>query len=172
MSWQEIKCSSDVCGVVQIIKKAIRTGKWDRCSPSVKSLRDELSECEGVILRGNRIFIPPELQRRVLELVHEGHQGIVKCKQLLRGKVWWVGMDRDVEAMCKTCEPYQLVSAYNAPAPLVTTEMPRAPWKFCSTDLLGPLPDGRHVIVIIDYFSRYFEVALIRSTRTENVIEF
>ncbi|XP_032233880.1 uncharacterized protein K02A2.6-like [Nematostella vectensis] len=50
--------------------------------------------------------------------------------------------------------------------------MPTSPWKFCSTDLLGPLPDGRYVIVIIDYFSRYFEAALLRSTKTGAVIDF
>ena len=50
--------------------------------------------------------------------------------------------------------------------------MPTSPWKFCSTDLLGPLPDGRSVIVIIDYFSRYFEAAMIKPTKTGVIIEF
>jgi len=160
MSWEEIKASSDACEVIQIVKEAIRTGKWDKCSSSIKAVKGELSECDGVILRGKRIFIPPSLQARVLNLAHEGHQGIVKCKQRLRSKVWWVGIDKDVEAMCKCCELCQLVSGYDSPAPIVTTEMPTGPWQFCSTDLLGPLPDGRHVIVIIDYYSRYFEAAL------------
>ena len=172
MTWQEIKSCSDNCSIVQEMKEALRTGRWEKCSASIKSVRSELSECDGVILRGKRIFIPPNLQDQILKLAHEGHQGIVKCKQRLRSKVWWVGMDKDIESLCKTCELCQLVSAYNPPAPIVTTEMPKRPWQYCSTDLLGPLPDGRHVIVVIDYFSRFFEAALLRSTKAENVIEF
>ncbi|XP_048584822.1 uncharacterized protein K02A2.6-like [Nematostella vectensis] len=172
MSWEEIKTSSDNCDSVENMKEALKTGKWDKCAASVKSVRGELSECDGVILRGNRIFIPSDLRDRVLKLAHEGHQGIVKCKQRLRSKVWWLGMDKDVEFMCKSCELCQLVSSYDPPVPIVTTEMPKGPWQFCSTDLLGPLPDGRYVIVIIDYFSRYFEAAMLRSTKAENIIEF
>ena len=95
-----------------------------------------------------------------------------KCKQRLRSKVWWVGMDKDVEKVCKSCESCQLVSSYDLPVPIVTTEMPTSPWKFCSIDLLGPLPDGRSVIAVVEYFSRYFEAALTKSTKTGAMIEF
>ena len=44
--------------------------------------------------------------------------------------------------------------------------------KFCSCDLLGPLPDGRSVIVVIDYYSRFFEAGLLKSTKTDKVVEF
>ena len=40
-------------------------------------------------LRGSRPVIPGELRPRVLELAHEGHQGILKTKCRLRSKVWW-----------------------------------------------------------------------------------
>ena len=38
-------------------------------------------------MRGMRIVIPVSLRKRVLELAHEGHQGIVKTKDRLRSKV-------------------------------------------------------------------------------------
>ena len=84
LSWEEIKSSSDSCEVVQKVIEALRTGQWDKCSTSIKAVRAELSEGNGVVLRGKRIFIPPSLQTRVLMLAHEGHQGIVKCKQRLK----------------------------------------------------------------------------------------
>ena len=86
MLWSEIQVASDFCPVIQTIKGAITTGKWDKCSVSVKAVKDELSVCDGVILRGSRILIPSSLRGKVLELAHEGHQGIVKCKQRLRSK--------------------------------------------------------------------------------------
>ena len=61
MSWDEIQVASDFCPEVQTIKEAITTGKWDTCSVSVKAVKDELSVCDGVILRGSRILIPSSL---------------------------------------------------------------------------------------------------------------
>ena len=40
----------------------------------------------------------------VLELAHEGgHPGIMAIKQRLRSKVWWPGIDKAAEKICKTC---------------------------------------------------------------------
>ena len=44
------------------------------------------------------------LQRSVLKLAHETHLGIVKTKQILRPKFYWVGMDKDIEQqLVKNC---------------------------------------------------------------------
>lgn len=43
------------------------------------------------------------LQQRVMQLAHEGHQGIAKTKSLLREKVWFPNIDRRVEAMITNC---------------------------------------------------------------------
>ncbi|CAB3997487.1 hypothetical protein BOX15_Mlig023251g7, partial, partial [Paramuricea clavata] len=45
-----------------------------------------ISFSDGVLLRNNRIVIPRSLQQRVLELAHQGHQGIAKTKARLRTK--------------------------------------------------------------------------------------
>ena len=117
-------------------------------------------------------MIPRSLRGKVIQLAHEGHQGIVKCKQRLRSKVWWPKMDQDVETMCKTCESCQLVAGPDPPVPITNTKMPDGPWQFCSCDLLGPLPNGQSIIVVIDYHSRFFEAGLLRSTKTDKVVEF
>ena len=41
----------------------------------------------------------PRKFRRVLDLAHEGHQGIVKTKERLRSKVWWPGIEKKVQRM-------------------------------------------------------------------------
>ena len=148
MLWGEIQVATDFCPEIQTIKEAITTGK-DTCSVSVKAVKDELSVCDGVILRGSRILIPSSLRGIMLELAHEAHQGIVKCNQRLRSKVWWPKLDQNVEGKCKSCEPCQLVAGPEPPVPITPTKMPDGPWQFCSCDFLGPLPDGRSVIVVI-----------------------
>ena len=50
--------------------------------------------------------------------------------------------------------------------------MPDGPWKFCSVDLLGLLPGGRSVVVIVDYFSRLFEAKFLKTTKAEKTVSF
>ena len=85
--------------VPQSLLSFLLGGKW----PAIPDLlpfylvRSKLSVLHGLILRGRRIVIPAQLRRRTLQLAHEGHQGIVRTKQFLREKVWWPGIDRDIE---------------------------------------------------------------------------
>ena len=45
-----------------------------------KPVRNELCVLGNIVLRGTRLVIPLKLRRRVLELGHEGHLGIVQMK--------------------------------------------------------------------------------------------
>ena len=62
----------------------IQSGKWSNDLKPYDKVKEELSVFEGVILRGNRIIVPQLLQKQILKLAHEMHQGIVKTKQFLR----------------------------------------------------------------------------------------
>ena len=44
--------------------------------------KDELSIQRGCIVWGNRIVIPPLLRQRVLNVLHIGHPGINRMKEL------------------------------------------------------------------------------------------
>ena len=41
------------------------------------------------VLRGMRLVMPFALQSRAIDFVHEGHQGLVKLKQLIQTNVWF-----------------------------------------------------------------------------------
>lgn len=60
-----------------------------------------------LLLRGNRIVVPPYLRDKLLEIGHEGHLGITGTKQDLRTRVWWARMDVDVENFVKRCHSFQ-----------------------------------------------------------------
>lgn len=53
------------------------------------------------------------------------------------------------------------MSAPNAPEPLQRTKLPSAPWEHLAIDFLGPLPSGHYVFVVVDYYSRFFEVDIM-----------
>jgi len=85
------------------LRQCIQTGDWSNCScKEYLPVRKELCNYGNLLLRGTRIIIPKELRKQVLELAHEGHQGIVKTKSMLRIKVWWPGMDKEAERLCRT----------------------------------------------------------------------
>ena len=172
LKWDEIVEQSNMCAEIQSIVKALTENSLSRCSIAYQSIATELSQVDGVLLRGQRIVIPASLRNRVVELAHEGHQGIVKTKQRLRSKVWWPGIDKQAEQFCRNCIDCMSISQPNAPQPLSMTKFPSKPWSFLSADLLGPLPNGQSVIVLVDYYSRYFECVFLRSAKAENIIEF
>ena len=80
-------------------------------------------------------------------------------------------MDKDVEQLCKVCHGCQVTSCYDPPEP-ISPDLPlSAPWQDCSADLLRPLPNGESILVLVDYFSRFVEVAILKSTTSARIIE-
>ena len=172
MSWGDIKSASLSCPELDSLRKCIRSNVWSPCLPAYSAVRDELCEYDGVILRGNRIVVPVSLRPKVIDLAHEGHQGIVKTKQRLRTKVWWAGMDREAEKLCRSCFSCQLVGRHEHPEQLRPTQLPERPWQHLAIDFLGPIDTGESLIVMVDYFSHYVEVEFVRTTNTKQLVEF
>ena len=92
-------------------------------------------------------------------------------KQRLRTKVWWPGITKEAEKFCRMCHGCQLVGQPTQPEPVKSTPLPNRPWQELALDFLGPLPSGHSVLTVIDYYSRHYEIAIMKSTSTENVIE-
>ena len=168
---QEIETVSAEDEELQVVRDCLVSGNWEGAPKSYVCVRNELTFIGHVILRGTRIVIPGKLRQRVLRLAHEGHQGIVKMKERLRSKVWWPGVDKDAERKCRECYGCQLVTKETIIPPVRTTPMPERPWQDLALDLLGPLPTGEHLLVLVDYFSRWVEVDVIYSTTSEVIIK-
>ena len=66
------------------LRKCVHTSNWTICEADYKAIRNELIVLGKLVLRGTRLVIPRTLRRQVLDLAHEGHQGIEKTKQRLR----------------------------------------------------------------------------------------
>ena len=131
-------------------------------------MKDQLTIKSGIILKDLKIVIPKELQKRVLKIAHEGHQGMTKTKLHVRGKVWWPGIDLDVEQEVKSCIPCLSMSPESPPEPLKPSPMP-APWHTVHIDIYGPLPSGESILGIIDACSRWPELHVIKSTTSRTI---
>ena len=53
---------------------------------------------------------------------------------------------------------------------MTRTEFPSAPWQHLAADLLCPLPSGDYIFVLVDYYSRLFEMEFTKSITTEKIV--
>ncbi|XP_058448699.1 uncharacterized protein K02A2.6-like [Malaya genurostris] len=153
------------------VKEALNTGRWMDKLKHFLPFRAELSTVNEIVMRNDRIVAPINLRKRIMKLAHIGHPGIERMKQRIRSKVWWPNIDREVEKTVKSCLECQLVSNSVRSEPLCVRELPHQPWQILAMDLLGPLPSGDSILVVIDLYSRYRITEILRSTKTENIIE-
>lgn len=153
------------------IRRFIKEGEWEKSCVDYFPFRDEFCSIGYLVLRGSRIVIPRSLRKQCVQLAHQGHLGIVGTKQQLRTKVWWPGMDKEVEKYVKSCHGCQITSAYPKPEPISPTPLPTGPWQELAIDLLGPLTSGQYVLVVVDYFSRYYEIEITKDITSEKIID-
>ncbi|KAK3763364.1 hypothetical protein RRG08_031862, partial [Elysia crispata] len=172
LTLEEVKQATASDKTLQNVMTAITTGNWDSRSVSpFKSIKDELTIHDGIVLRQSRILIPDSLQLRVVKLAHSAHQGIVKTKQLLREKVWFSGIDKLVETHLKGCIPCQSATVGSKQRdPIKTTPLPKHPWDELSADFAGPFPSGELLLIVIDDYSRFPEVQIVNSTSARTTI--
>ena len=160
MTTREIERASADDEEMAALRQAIQTGCYDKCRPYAPVV-SELCQIGQVVLRGTHLVIPVKLRARVLSLAHEGHLGVVGTKQNIRTKVWWPGINRAAEKHCRSCHGCQLVARPDAPEPIRPTTLPDGPWQYLAADLMGPLPSGDNLLVIVDYYSRFYEIRIL-----------
>lgn len=100
---RELERKSDRDPEISEVVKCVQYENWsDFTGPSIyKSIKDDLCVVGKLLLRGHRIVVPQRLRSNMITLAHEGHMGIVGTKQALRTKLFWPGMDREVDSFCK-----------------------------------------------------------------------
>ncbi len=49
--------------------------------------------------------------------------------------------------------------------------LPDGPWQDLAVDLLGPLPSKHSILVVVNYYSRFYENGILTSTTTSNMID-
>ena len=174
ISLQEVLLESNRDKLFQTVIKCIQLNRWKKQGQLKHfwEVRNELSYKNGLLLRGDKLVIPSKLRDHVLRIAREAHLGITKTKLLLRGKVWWPGVDRQVEELVNGCGVCQVIGGrLPVKEPLMPTAIPKNPWENIHVDIYAPLPDGNCVLGIIDETARWPEVAVLRSMTSTNVIK-
>ena len=112
---KEIQKAQDEDEICKEVKKYCND-QWpdkDHVTPAVKpywSVQRELIIVDGLLLKGARLVIPSSLQRKTLNQIYEGHQGINKCRERAKISVWWPGLSAQIKVMVEdytTCSKHR-----------------------------------------------------------------
>ena len=171
---KEIRAETEKDTQLMILRKTVKEG-WPEerrmCPQSIVeywNYRDELSQMNDIIFKGEKIIIPTSLRAEMLSRIHAGHMGIEKCKQRARDILFWPGINKQIEEMvgkCPTCLEHR---PSNTKEPMISHKIPDRPWQTVATDLFTW--NNENYIIIVDYYSRYFELDKLHSTTASAVI--
>ena len=128
----------------------------------------ELTVVQDLLMNGNRLVIPPVMQPEILGKLHAGHLGIVKCWDRAKQSVWWIGLCKQVQDIVTNCN-ICVQQRDNPTEPMIATEPPQRPWESVATDLFQW--NGSNYLLVVDYFSRYPEIARLNNTTSHGIIE-
>ena len=111
-----------------------------------------------------RVVIPSILRDEVLHLLHEGHWGSTRIKQMARRYVWWPKVNDDVENLVRNCKICRL-SAKAPPADFKPWPKPTKAWERLHLDFAGPFL-GKMWLIVVDAFSKYPYVVMLNVGQT------
>lgn len=161
--------------IIQKVIKFLEEDEWEKGSPEIEQffkIRHELTYKSGILLKSDRIVVPNSLREKILKISHESHLGMVKTKLLLREKVYWPNMNKQIEEMISKCIPCQCMGKTNI-APMQHNNLPIGdPWKVVHIDIAGPYPSGEYVLGIIDSTSRWPDLFITKNTSSKSIIKF
>ena len=126
------------------------------------SFRDELSVCNGIILKGhNRIVIQESIRPQAINILHnKAHLGLNKTLEWVHTCMYWPGITdaiKDFISSCKVC----LTSSDRQQREPYVSDVQTKPWSHLSLDNFEF--QGHHYIMILDVSTKFFIVRLVSS---------
>jgi hypothetical protein len=106
---KEIQAETEKDSQLAQLRKVIQDG-WPeerrKCPQSISEFwnhRDELSQINGIIFKGEKIIIPTSLREEILTKSHAGDMGMEKCKRRAWDILYWPGMCKQIEDIVGKC---------------------------------------------------------------------
>ena len=92
-------------------------------------------------------------------------------KAIARCYMYWPNIDKDLENAVHSCSPCQQSQDKPARLPLHHWPTPDRPWSTLHADYLGPLKDGKMILVLIDAYTKYIDAFICSSSTSEVTIK-
>ena len=128
----------------------------------------EISEVDQIIYKGRDVIIIPEsLTNQITNTMHDlGHNADTNLIALIKQYFYYASMYAQVHAITQSCPLCQRTNISKRKEPYGFRPLPARPFSEISIDH-KTLDNGWYVLVILDIFSRYPDVAFVKSTSFE-----
>ncbi len=93
----------------------------------------DLTIQKGLLLKGSRLVIPVAMQKTILGKMHEGHQGITKCRERAKQSAWWPGLSKQIEDLVDKCDKCSK-ERQNRVERMIPSDVPERPWQTAGSD--------------------------------------
>ncbi len=123
------------------------------------------------------LVVPHSLKQKALSQVHEqsGHLGQKKTIEKAEELFYWCNLKVDVSKYVKQCIPCQrFKGSTGLQQPFKELPLVGKPSERIGTDLTDMIAESqgyRHVLSVVDHFSRYIKFYPLKSKHTQGVIE-
>ena len=84
--------------------------------------------------------------------IHEGHQGITKCRERAKQSVWWPGLSKQIEDLVEKCDKCSK-ERQNRFEPMIPSDVPERPWQTVGSDLFEL--NGSNYLLVVGYLSAF-----------------
>lgn len=171
----ELRRLTEADKVLRIVKSFILKG-WPQEKKHVElymrayvARKLELTVAHGIIFWGHRVVIPEAARDRMLQMLHETHQGVSAMKAVARTSMWWPGLDQEIEHLSRKCD----ICVQARPLPPAETPINWPPtqenWSRVHLDFAGPM-NGAMILVAVDSHSKWIEAVPMQHATAESTI--
>lgn len=152
------------------VMHALQTGEWSIDLRKYKAVKDDLTIRNGIIVKTGCAVMPEKLRKRALQVAHEGHPTTAKMKSIIRQRVWWPGISKDVQNWVESCKTCAISGKPETTTPMERVFVPNAVWETIAIDFNGPYVKfgGISILLIVEYRSRYLIAKPVKSTSFES----
>ena len=136
---------------------------------SYHTFKEEMSVVDGLAFKGQRLVVPETLREKVLAVLHRAHMGITKTIERARQTFFWVGISKDINRVCSTCDTCLRYASKQTKEPIGNVQDISEAWHSCATDLFEF--KGCTYIIISCRFSGFMSIREMRNHSTEETIK-
>ena len=157
---ERIKAVASTDEEYQALLKALSEGTTLKGLPQniqmYKNFLDEISQNDGILLYNQRLIIPRQLRKEILQTLHSSHQGIERTLRRARKAVFWPGLSADIKSTVAACQECNRYKPSLQKEPLESDPMPTRIFEHMAADYFEV--DGKHYLAIVDRYSGWLEL--------------
>lgn len=149
----------------EFIRKGFIPKSYDELKAYQKIFPSLSVSDEGLILKDAKIILPASLRELALAKAHQGgHPGMNGLKRRIRSHFWFPKMDNAIKKKVEGCKECLMFTNKTTHEPLHHHQTSQNSWEDVSVDLFGPMPNGKHVVAVLDKTSRFPAAKIVGNT--------